>query len=31
VQFWQTFILLHKGSNAQQKVYLYERTFNLIK
>jgi len=28
VQFWQFFILLQEGSNAQQKTYLYQRTLN---
>jgi len=28
MQIWQIFILLSKGSNAQQKVYLYQRTLH---
>jgi len=28
VQFWQFFILLQEGSNAQQRAYLYQRILN---
>jgi len=28
VQFWQFFILLQEGSNAQQRAYLYQTTLN---
>jgi len=28
VQFWQFFILLQEGCNAQQRAYLYQTTLN---